>query len=148
MPKPSLPEGFKHCSRCDSTKPLEDFPKSRSEKFGRAHLCKPCHNKKTRDNRTKRLASDKDYRTSINLKKRLLLRERKRLAIEHKGGVCQDCGGVFPPCAFDFHHLDPKEKDYEPSAASRVSLDKMLKELEKCILLCANCHRIRHNSDI
>jgi hypothetical protein len=148
MPRPFEPEGFRYCSKCSSIKPLENFPRDKSEKFGRAYLCSPCQNKKHRENHAKRVSENPNYKDEINLKKRLTLQERKKLAIEYKGGVCVDCGGKFPPCVYDFHHLDPKEKDYNPSAASRLTLKTMFKELEKCVLLCSNCHRIRHYGDI
>jgi len=75
-------------------------------------------------------------------------RERKQKlklkAIEYKGGCCQDCGGVFHPAVYDFHHLDPTIKDYNPSASLDRNWDRAKEELDKCILLCANCHRKLH----
>ena len=49
--------------------------------------------------------------------------------------------------ALEFHHLDPKEKDFSISTNIK-SLDLIKKELDKCILLCANCHREEHFKDI
>lgn len=53
-----------------------------------------------------------------------------------------DCLGVFPATCFDFHHEG--EKDMNPSKALTMSAEKQEQEMAKCILLCANCHRIRH----
>lgn len=147
MPEPTEPEGFRLCKKCNSTKPLEDFPKSKNEKFGRAYSCKPCFNKTSRENHAKRVSRGDGYREKLNSKRRLTLQERKKIAVDYKGGVCSDCGGKFLPCVYDFHHLNPKEKDYDPSAAAALSMQTMYEELEKCILLCANCHRIRHYND-
>jgi len=79
-------------------------------------------------------------------------RRRKNLkikAINFKGNVCFDCGlrSEFP-AVYDFHHLDPNEKEFSISrnGATR-SWDKVKKEIEKCILLCSNCHRIRHSKE-
>ena len=63
------------------------------------------------------------------------------------GSKCEICGfeynGENAAC-FDFHHLDPNEKDYEPSTAIRLSREKAIAELSKCQLVCANCHRLIH----
>lgn len=55
-----------------------------------------------------------------------------------------DCGGVFHHSAFDFHHIDPTTKEKDPGLMMTHSDEVLFKELDKCILLCANCHRIRH----
>ncbi len=72
------------------------------------------------------------------------LRRRRftKMAIEHKGGRCVLCGFTGDHRAFDFHHRNPTEKDYNLSARiGRYSWEKLKKELDKCDLLCANCHR-------
>ena len=72
--------------------------------------------------------------------RRLALKER---AIAFLGGACQKCEYNRCPAAFDFHHLDPREKDFDIS--SRVAWTPALEdELKKCVLLCANCHREAH----
>lgn len=72
-------------------------------------------------------------------------RRRKRTAaIEHLGGKCIDCGGVFPECVYDFHHLGDKEAHVSTMIKENRKLEAILNEASKCELLCANCHRIRH----
>lgn len=72
-------------------------------------------------------------------------RLRKLQAIDYKGGHCEDCGHANPiPDVFDFHHKDPSSKDLEPSRMFRLAWENVVGELDKCVLLCANCHRIRH----
>jgi hypothetical protein len=57
---------------------------------------------------------------------------------------CKDCKGKFPYYVLDFDHLDPSKKKFEPSKLSRNgSWDKMVEEIEKCDVVCANCHRER-----
>ena len=63
--------------------------------------------------------------------------------IQKLGGKCTMCHGVFPNVAFDFHHLGDKEMDIS-SMIDRYSEAEIAKEADKCILLCANCHRIHH----
>lgn len=73
--------------------------------------------------------------------RRRALRER---AISYKGGRCVLCGYHKCPAALDFHHLSPLEKDYDIS--SRVtSWHVLVGELNKCILVCATCHREIHD---
>ena len=70
--------------------------------------------------------------------------ERKLKAIEQFGGKCLDCGKKYPHQVYEFHHLDPKTKKFTWTKL-RLQSEKTLKlELAKCVLLCANCHRIRH----
>ena len=73
------------------------------------------------------------------------LRDYKLRAVEYKGGQCEDCKGKFPACAYDFHHLDPSQKDFMIGRGGK-DWGPVKTELDKCVLLCANCHRIRHAS--
>ena len=69
----------------------------------------------------------------------------KELAVDHMGGSCQVCGYNKCITALEFHHLDPEHKEFGIAANGNTnSLEKIKKELEKCILLCANCHRELH----
>lgn len=62
----------------------------------------------------------------------------------YKGGKCAICGYNRCLLALEFHHLDPLEKDF--SISSRMTSWKaIVKELDKCVLLCANCHREVHD---
>ena len=72
-------------------------------------------------------------------------RENKEWAIEFLGGCCNRCGGKFPLACYDFHHKDPGEKDHFPCRLLQGSREKLQAEIEKCTLLCANCHRIVHH---
>lgn len=75
-------------------------------------------------------------------------RRRKRLkemAVENKGGKCQICGYSRFIGALDFHHLDEKNKGFGLSTRGLTrSWEKIKTETEKCILVCANCHREIH----
>ncbi len=67
----------------------------------------------------------------------------KDMAIEYKGGKCEKCGYDKCKTALDFHHLDPTEKEFTISSANR-SWESIKEELDKCIIVCANCHREIH----
>jgi len=64
-------------------------------------------------------------------------------AVEYKGGKCQNCGYSQCISAMDFHHLDLKEKDFAISG-NAGKWENIKRELDKCILLCKNCHAEHH----
>lgn len=72
----------------------------------------------------------------------------KLMAVEYKGGKCEICG--YDKCvdALEFHHLNPEEKDFGISANGYTrSFDEVKHELDKCIMVCANCHRELHHQE-
>lgn len=109
-----------YCNRCKKIKPTTAF----YVKAGRQthSYCKDCVNEQTLERQ----------------------RARKDEAIKLLGGKCQICGGVFHPAVYDFHHKDPDEKDFSFGHGRNLSMEKLKIELEKCILVCANCHRTLH----
>lgn len=71
-------------------------------------------------------------------------KDTKLLIIEYLGGKCADCNLVDIPNVYDCHHLDASGKDFAPGERAGRSFESMREELDKCVLLCANCHRKRH----
>lgn len=66
---------------------------------------------------------------------------RKEL-VDSFGGKCMLCGLVDDPIAYDFHHVNPSEKKISIASALRRSITKETwEEVDKCVLLCAICHR-------
>jgi len=71
----------------------------------------------------------------------------KRRAVEYKGGQCELCGYRRCVAALDFHHTDPTQKDFAISRlGSKVWSEAIARELDKCQLVCANCHREAHDT--
>lgn len=69
----------------------------------------------------------------------------KLLAVEYKGGKCCICGYSKYVGALEFHHLNPNNKDFGISSKGYTrSFDLVKKELDKCILVCSNCHKEIH----
>lgn len=68
-------------------------------------------------------------------------RKIKLMAIEHKGGKCQVCGYNKYPGALDLHHINGQKSFGIGAKGYTRSWDKVKEELDKCILVCANCHR-------
>lgn len=119
----------KECSVCKLTKNLSDYyPRRRG--FGPHDVnssCKSC-----------------DFLRQYQSKE-----ENKAEYVKYKGGKCEKCGYNKCNSALDFHHLNPKQKKFSLSKERKSIWSKGIKEeLDKCILLCANCHRELHYEKI
>ena len=70
-------------------------------------------------------------------------KRKKKALVEYKGGKCQCCG--YSRCieALEFHHLDPNIKSFTISGKSK-SFNSLKSEVDKCILVCSNCHKEIH----
>jgi len=69
----------------------------------------------------------------------------RQMAVEYKGGKCEQCG--YDRCieALEFHHTDSSKKDFNVSQRGYTrSWKRVMEEIGKCIMLCANCHREIH----
>lgn len=73
---------------------------------------------------------------------------RKKEFILLKGGGCSKCGYNKNYSALHFHHLKDKSFPLDSRNIGNRSMESLLKELEKCELLCANCHAEEHNSEL
>lgn len=76
--------------------------------------------------------------------------KRKLDAINQRNGKCEKCGYDKNISALEFHHINPSVKEFQLDMRhfSNTNLETLQKELDKCILLCANCHREEHNPDL
>ncbi len=91
----------------------------------------------------KRVYADRaDYLKKAVSKRRKNLLEKAR---EYKGGQCIICGYKKCSRALSFHHIDPKKKSFGiASQGITRSWEKLQKELDKCVLVCSNCHMEIH----
>lgn len=102
-------------------------------------LCKICGNKfKDYQNRGRARCG------SCNTKIRRY--RTKATAIKYLGEKCINCGWEGNQAAFQFHHTNPKKKDFTIGNVANKKWEFIKNELEKCILLCANCHAIKHST--
>jgi len=84
----------------------------------------------------------REYNIQAVTKRRKQIRLK---AIAQLGGKCTKCGYSKYPEVLEFHHKDPSEKDFSISRKGHCrSWQRVSKEIEKCDLLCANCHREVH----
>lgn len=150
------------CKVCGELKQPEEFEEYSPGK--RRSTCRACRNKAWRDRRDpeKERQRSKDYyqthkeqviertkrwgKTHRKERRKSVqdMRARRRFEIQEykrKAG-CFLCGET-DPAALDFHHLDNSQKE-DNIAELVLSRQKLEKELEKCIVLCSNCHRKVH----
>jgi len=74
-------------------------------------------------------------------------RKKKQWCLDYLGGECQVCGYKKCRAALTFHHRDPSEKEFSFNRYQKTSYKKLAIELEKCDLLCSNCHMEAHWPD-
>ena len=93
---------------------------------------------------TRTYADRAEYMKAAVAKRRRKLRD---MALLYGGGKCSICSYKRSKRALVFHHLDPTKKDFGLSMRGLTrSWEKMRAELDKCVLLCANCHAEVHDS--
>lgn len=120
---------LKVCTQCD----FED----EEALFGDCrNVCKECikaqHRARNKKKRETLLEYQRNRRT-----------ERRAYMDELKSKPCMDCGGEFPPICMDFDHRPGTDKQFNLADAYNHSIDEIHLEIDKCDLVCSNCHRIR-----
>jgi len=134
----------KKCSKCKRNKPLSSFTKRKESKDGFCARCQACT----------RAVSKKHYaeNTSVYIAKAKARNESmavrlQEISLEEKSKPCTECGKSFPPVAMDFHHKDgDKEYDVSNMVTRGYSEETFRREIAKCIVLCACCHRVVDHS--
>lgn len=127
------------CIRCNQEKNECEF-NFRNKKLGKkSKTCKNC----TKQDSKQHYRLNKDYYFERNKTKR---KRNQEWLNEYKSTLtCVKCGQNHI-ATIDFHHADSSSKDFDIGSALNkgVSRNTILKEIEKCIVLCSNCHRILH----
>jgi len=90
------------------------------------------------DGRTKRKAEN--HRLNVMMRRDT----HKQQLVEYFNNKCGDCGNSFPICCYDFHHIDPSKKLFEIAPKLDGNIETIMEEVVKCVMICSNCHRIRH----
>lgn len=114
----------KTCCGCQQFKKWDEFYKPYGKRNKTHSYCKACQSFKTRER----------------------FRIFKQKCVDYKGGKCIRCGYNKYIGALEFHHKDPKEKDFLLSKVKNSAFnDRIKRELDKCDILCSNCHKETHN---
>ena len=135
---------MKKCTKCKIEKILEEFHRDRKSKDGRCHSCKQCHqeaSKRTYNNNKQHCLDT--VRKLANIRRKEYRFNIKEYLLTHP---CVDCGEKdWVVLEFD-HVLGIKKAGI--AQMIRFSWDKILKEIAKCEVVCANCHKKRTYSRI
>ena len=129
---------MKICTKCKVNKNLEDFCFRSISKGIRQTVCKECQ-------KTYKLKYYYNNKQSHYLRNRKTIKQLKSFVDDFKSKtgclLCEESDS----CCLDFHHLNPSTKIKEVSLMVREgSKKRILNEIEKCVCLCANCHRKVH----
>lgn len=116
---------MKNCNVCNETKELTEFYSNGLWKGKKKYKpsCKSCEYEKD------------------------MLRYMKIVKNFYGSLSCKLCGYDKNFAALDLHHVDPSAKEHQVSVMRNHSEEVIIKELEKCILICSNCHRELHFTD-
>jgi hypothetical protein len=164
------------CPVCHIVKPIDEFRvqtypnTANSQPMSRYRICIPCNRLRERSKIVHRPikmcvvcgqstgSARKKYceackkslvkKGSIHTYKRFRAKVHawKKVVMSQRGGKCERCGFAHPASdVYDFHHRDPATK--EKKMVQIIDWDEFLSESNKCLLLCANCHRIVHWED-
>ncbi len=114
--QPKLSAIVRKCCQCGEIDPAKFYGHKRA-------ICGSCHN-------------------AYNIKQG---RDKRLRAVRELGGRCQACGFNRYMCSLDFHHKNPAAKDPNFRSMRGWSWKRIIAELEKCTLLCKNCHAATHN---
>ena len=129
---------MKICTGCDTEKSLDEFYRTKRSKDGRQPRCKICMRDCYNASRDKK---KKHYRDVQRLREHANQKRYYKWKAELGCSICPES----EPCALEPHHLDPNEKDFNVSNRSRgMAWETLLIELNKCILVCRNCHSTIH----
>ena len=126
---------MKYCPRCQKKKLLSAFGKHLRR--GHQSYCKPCKRERDREDWVKH----RQHRIPERKQRQKAASEALR---KLKKSPCADCGVSYPYYVMDFDHVRGK-KDFEVSqgAFRGLSMETLMKEVEKCDVVCAKCHRER-----
>lgn len=129
----------KTCSKCNQVKPVSDFNKKSRAWDGLRSYCRECQSESDKGRIRRPSPHPRPKQWSKELIEKTY-RAPKRKFVELAGGECQRCGyKEFMP-GLSWHHVNPGEKQSGPSVLMQRSFKIAYEELDKCILLCQNCH--------
>ncbi|OGM15427.1 hypothetical protein A2V56_02840 [Candidatus Woesebacteria bacterium RBG_19FT_COMBO_42_9] len=135
---------MKRCSKCEMQKVYRDFyRRKRGERAGQYYeKCKDCM--KARGRNYYHLNRNRQLHLAL-IRRRKYLSKAKEYIARLKDRPCQDCGKRYPSFVMDFDHRLGEKKflDVTRMVLGGWALEKIKIEIQKCDIVCANCHRIR-----
>lgn len=133
---PDIIKSMKICSTCKQTKIDDEFDFKNKDANIRHARCRPCQKEYGRSHYQK---NKEIYRTR---NKRLRLQYREEVK-SLKEKPCADCGQIFPYYVMDFDHIEGNKVASVSRLMNARKIEQTRKEILKCDVVCANCHRER-----
>lgn len=129
---------MKECYKCGETKEKTEFSVNEKKKDGLNSECKECQKKYFKEYYKNNKEKCIKAVMQNNFSKKAFFDNLKI-----KTG-CKHCGYKDHPAALQFHHTDPKSKVFNIGSNYHLPIEIIQQEIDKCIILCANCHKIEH----
>jgi len=130
------------CRICDQEGPMSDFLVSGCK----GRICAKCRYSRGMERQRQRRSTPAGrarYREYQRAASRRSYQRLKKFLDELRSKPCTDCGGTFPSVCMEFDHRDGRGSGLTVTTAAGGSMATLLAEIERCDLVCANCHRIR-----
>ena len=133
---------MKRCTKCGIEKPKKFFSKQSRQKDGLNPWCKDCYGEYRKIHKD----ISRNYQRAYYQKHNEIKKQYRKDKLEQIHKLKQSCVkcGEARAYVIDFHHIDPKEKEFEPSQLINASNPRLMNELKKCVCLCRNCHAEFH----
>jgi hypothetical protein len=135
---------MKTCCHCKNKKPLESFNFKKKKENIRQKACRACTQQQVRDHYKKNPKYYLEKAKKRNHEQKL--KTKKHLWEFLQNNPCTDCGET-DPIVLDFDHQRDKVKEISQMVKDRDSLEMIEKEMKKCEVRCANCHRKKTAKD-
>lgn len=127
------------CTTCQEEKDASAFTASFLKR--KSKICRDC---KAEYNRRWYEENKAAHMRNVRRTAKRLRDQAMRFVHERKSQPCADCKRRFPPVAMDFDHVRGTKFEIVSKLTGRLfSIKRLLEEVEKCDVVCANCHRIR-----
>lgn len=133
----------KHCPRCGIDKPIGAFGPNRRRSDGLQSYCRVCRQEYVREHYARNVHKYRKSTVARNARRREAAR---RIIRQAKERPCADCGVQHPSYVMDFDHRAGVKKLFNigrDGLRGGWSLESLKREIEKCDVICSNCHRIR-----
>ena len=131
----------KVCPHCGRNLPYNSFTFTDKTHTKLSSWCKNCQKEKTKEIRASNIEK---YRSKDRENKNNAYKKKRTIINSYKECGCVICGEKEPVC-LDFHHINPSDKNFDIGKQFHIkATETIIKEIDKCVVLCANCHRKVH----
>lgn len=128
---------MKKCHKCGQSEPKVEFAERSARASGKQSWCKECNAEYSRDY----YQANKDKFAERRKQQKEIAREFVRMYL--LAHPCSECGNG-DSRVLDFHHVEEKAIEISNAVRRGWSISRISDEIDKCVVLCANCHRIHH----